>query len=143
MTVYRFLTSADAALLETQPEGLFDCPVDPEQTRAFLESALHLMAVAQDGDLILSFASATILLHPDKLPTMFINEVGTRDEYRRQGHARRVTQMLIDHADEADFDGVWLGTEPDNTAALGLYRRMEGDERIFVGFAWDGAFDLE
>jgi aminoglycoside 6'-N-acetyltransferase I len=143
MIVYRFLTSADAALLGAQPDGLFDYPVDPGQTRAFLESALHFMAVAQDGDLILSFASATILLHPDKLPSMFINEVGTRDEYRRQGHARRVTQMLIDHADETDLDGVWLGTEPDNTAALALYRRMKGDERTFVGFAWDGAFDLD
>lgn len=143
MTVYRFLTSADAPLLCAQPDGLFDYPVNPDQARAFLESALHLMAVAQNGDLILSFASATILLHPDKLPAMFINEVGTRDEHQRKGHALRVMQMLVDHADEADIDGVWLGTEPENTAALGLYRRMKGDERPFVGFAWDGAFDLD
>lgn len=143
MTLYRFLTPEDAALLCAQPAGLFDRPVDPDQTRAFLESALHVIAVAQDDDLILSFASATILLHPDKPPAMFINEVGTRDEHQRKGHASRVTRMLIDHADAADLDGVWLGTEPDNAPALALYRSLKGDERTFVGFAWDGAFDLD
>jgi hypothetical protein len=34
-----------------------------------------------------------------------------------------------------------LGTEPDNDAALALYRAMGGDEVPFVGFGWDGALD--
>ena len=34
-------------------------------------------------------------------------------------------------------------TASDNEAALGLYRRLGGQEITFVGFGWDGAFDDE
>ncbi|EAR49770.1 hypothetical protein OG2516_04713 [Oceanicola granulosus HTCC2516] len=127
-------------LLAVRP-GLFDAPVDPRQARAFLDSPLCEIVVAEAGGDILSFASGTVLLHPDKPPALFVNEVGTRDGWTRRGLARAVTWALIERGREIGCEGAWLGTEPDNAAALALYRSLGGEERGIVGFAWDGAFD--
>ena len=142
MTRIRLLDRHDTDALGNVTPGLFDHPIRPDQARAFLESPLHAMVVAEREGEWLAFASGTVLLHPDKAPAFFINEVGTREGYRRQGLGRRVTQALMDHARDLGCDeGIWLGTETDNDAALALYRGLAGDEEVFVGFAWDGAFD--
>lgn len=142
MTRIRLLDRHDTHALGNVTPGLFDHAIRPDQARAFLQSPLHAMAVAERAGEWLAFASGTVLLHPDKAPEFFINEVGTREGFRRQGLGRRATQALIDHARDLGCDeGIWLGTETDNAAALALYRSMAGQEQVFVGFAWDGAFD--
>jgi len=142
MTLKR-LIGTDLDQLLAVPPGLFDNPVDPVQARAFLASPLHHLFVGYEGDLAVSFASGSVLLHPDKDPALFINEVGTRDGHLRQGWASAVTRALIAHGRAIGCDGIWLGTEPDNIAARGFYQRLEAEERCFIGYAWDGAFDLD
>lgn len=137
----RILGPDDIDLLLNVTPGLFDSPVRPDQARAFLDPERHAMAVIVARDEIVSFASGTVLLHPDKSPGFFINEVGTRETHRRRGHARAVTLALIAHARALGCTGLWLATEPDNTPALALYRALGADEQALVGFAWDGAFD--
>jgi len=137
------LTQADFNLLVNTPTGLFDTPVDPDSAWAFLTSPLHHMFMIVEDGVAVSFASGTVLLHPDKAPSMFINEVGTRDSHQRRGLAHRVTQALIDHARATGCDGIWLATEPDNHAARALYAKMGAQEQTIVGYAWDGAFDLD
>lgn len=137
----RLLTLDDLDLLLGVEPGLFDNPLDPVQTRAFLASPLNAIAVALDDGAVVAFASGTVLLHPDKAPSMFVNEVGTRDSHQRRGYATAVSEKLFAHARAQGCEGIWLGTEPDNDAALGLYRRLGGEEMAIVGFAWDGAFD--
>ncbi len=127
-------------LLQVEP-GLFDNPVNEDQARAFLADPLHHIVVAREDGSPVSFASGSVLLHPDKPPSLFVNEVGTRDAHQRRGLATAVTTALIDLARAQGCIGAWLGTEPDNTAALALYRKMGGDEVTFVGFGWDGALD--
>ena len=139
---YRCLGPGDLGLLLSVPEGLFDKPVDPDQVRAFLAGPGHLIVVAIDGEQVVGFASGSVLLHPDKQPSFLINEVGVREEWRRQGIGRAVCENLFDAARARGCsDGIWLGTEPDNVPALALYRALAGDEKLIVGFAWDGAFD--
>ncbi|MDJ0828079.1 MAG: GNAT family N-acetyltransferase [Rhodobacter sp.] len=137
----RRLGPGDLELLCAVPEGLFDEAVDPGQARAFLDDPMHELLLAFAGDLAVGMASGTVLLHPDKQPAMFINEVGVRDDYLRRGIGRAVTQALIDLARERGCKGVWLGADTDNTPALALYRALGGDELTIVGFGWDGAFD--
>ena len=140
--VVRRLGVSDLEVLCAQPEGLFDNPVDRTRAEAFLRDPGHEMVAAFDGDLMVSFASGTVLLHPDKARSIFINEVGTRDSHQRQGWAAMVTSTLIELARELGCDdGMWLGTEPENGPALGLYRKLDGDEQVIIGFAWDRAFD--
>lgn len=137
----RMLGPEDIEVLLRVEPGLFDHPVDPAQARAFLASPLNRIAVAMEAGAVVAFASGTVLLHPDKAPSLFINEVGTRESHRRRGFGAAVTQALIDRARVEGCEGVWLGTEPDNAPARGLYRRLGGQEMAFVGYGWDGAFD--
>lgn len=133
----RVLGPADFDLLMGIPEGLFDGPMRAEQARAFLDSALHEIVLAFVDDQVVGMATGTVLLHPDKAPAMFINEVGTRDAFLRRGVGTRVTQALIERARDRGCEGVWLATEADNIAALGLYRHMGGDEIPGSFFGWD------
>lgn len=137
----RHLGPDDLDVLLAVEDGLFDNSVDPAQAAAFLDDPLHEIVLAFDGSLAVAMASGTVLLHPDKNPAMFVNEVGVRDDYQRQGIGRAVTQKLIDIARARGCKGVWLGTEADNVAALALYRSMDGDEVAGVYFGWDGALE--
>jgi hypothetical protein len=69
----RRLGPDDFDLLMGVAEGLFDNPMDPDQTRAFLADPLHEAVLAFAGDEIVGMATGTIMLHPDKAPALFIN----------------------------------------------------------------------
>ena len=135
----RHLRPDDFDLLMAVPEGLFDEPMRADQARAFLEDPLHEGILAFDGDLAVGMATGTVLLHPDKPPAMFVNEIGVRDSHQRRGIGKRITEALIDVARARGCEGVWLGTEADNIPALALYRSMQGDEVAGVYFGWDDA----
>ncbi|MFM2354913.1 MAG: hypothetical protein RLZZ528_649 [Pseudomonadota bacterium] len=137
---FQRLGPAEVDLLCSVRDGLFDNPVDPVQARAFLANPMNEIVLALDGAEVVGFASGTVLQHPDKPPSMFVNEVGVRDDWLRRGIGKAVTQALIDRARARGCQGIWLGTEPDNVAALALYRSLGGEEMTFVGFGWDDAF---
>jgi ribosomal protein S18 acetylase RimI-like enzyme len=139
MIQIRALGPRDIDLLLAVPPGLFDNDLRPDQSAAFLADPANLVLLAYDGDLAVGMATATILLHPDKAPALFVNEVGTRDSHLRQGIATALMEQLFAMARARGCQGIWLGTEPANTAALGLYRKLGGDEVPFVGFGWDDA----
>jgi ribosomal protein S18 acetylase RimI-like enzyme len=136
---YRVLGIGDLDLLRTTAEGLFDLPVDAEQSAAFLNSPSHAIVAAIAGGEIVGFASGNVLLHPDKPPAFFVNEVGVRELWQRRGIGRELMLRLMEIARARSCKGIWLGTEPENNAALGLYRSLDGEEVPFVGFGWDDA----
>lgn len=139
---FRHLGPDDLDLLLAVREGLFDHPVDAEQAGAFLADPGHEIVLAFAGGAAVGLVTGTVILHPDKRPAMFLNELGVREEWQRRGIGRALTERLFAIARGRGCDeGIWLGTEPDNTAALALYRATGGDEEPFIGFAWDGAFD--
>jgi ribosomal protein S18 acetylase RimI-like enzyme len=126
-------------LLLSVREGLFDNPVDSVQAAAFLNDPLHEIVLAYAGEDAVGIATGTVLLHPDKPPAMFVNEVGVREDWQRRGIGRAVMECLFAIARARGCQGIWLGTEPDNDAALALYRSMGGAEETFIGFGWDDA----
>ncbi len=136
----RRLGPDDLDLLLSVEPGLFDNAPDPEQSRAFLVDPRSEIVLAFDGPLAVSFASGTILLHPDKPPAMFINEIATRDSHRRRGLAFAVTERLIAIARDRGCKGIWLGTEAENQEAQALYRKLGGAELAGFYYGWDGAF---
>lgn len=139
----RRLGPDDLALLMAVDEGLFDRPVDPVQARAFLGDANCEIVLAFEGREAVGLVSASVLLHPDKPPVMFINEVGTRESHQGRQIALRLMRAMFDIARARGCVGIWLATEPDNIPALGLYRKLGGEELALTGFAWDGAFTTD
>ena len=135
----RRLTTADLCLLCAVSEGIFDDPVDPVQAGAFLADPGHEIVVAFLNGVVVGMATGTVMLHPDKRPTMFINEVGVHEANRRQGIATLIVQSLLDVARARGCDGVWLGTEADNGSARGLYDKLgaRATEGVVI-YDWDG-----
>ncbi len=130
------------ARLMAVPDGLFDYPMRPDQARAFLADPLHICVLAFAGDVAVGMATGMIMLHPDKPPAFFVNEVGVQDEYRRQGIGRQVTAKLMEVARARGCKGIWLATETDNVAARALYRALDARETDgIVVYDWDGAMD--
>ena len=139
----RRLTKSDLEGLLAVSEGLFDNPIRRDQAVAFLADPLHEMLLAYESGQAVGMVSATVLLHPDKAPSLFINEVGTRDEWTRQGIATALVTRMIEIGRARGCVGAWLGTELDNALARGLYRSMDADEVSGVFYGWGGALDDE
>ncbi len=131
----------DIGLLLAVPEGLFDTPITRDLARAFLNDPSNHLFLAYDGELAVGMASGTDLRHPDKAPSMFVQEVGVRDSHLRRGIGKAVTSALINAAQARGVTQIWLGTEPENLAARALYRALDGEEMTGVFFGWGGALD--
>ena len=139
-TTYHRLGPNNAQLLD-QAE-VFDNPVDPEQLDKFLADDGHELVFATSGKTIIGFASGSILLHPDKEPAFFVNEVDVAPSYQRQGVATALCKMLIGVARDRGCQGIWLATEEDNVAARALFRGLDARETgAIVVYDWDGAMD--
>ena len=138
----RLLGPGDAPVLANVHPDTFDNAVIPAQARAFLASPLHRIVVALDRGQVIGMATGAMLLHPDKAPAFFINEVGVADDFRRRGIGRQLTRALIAAARSDGARGIWLATEDDNMAARGLYAGLGARvTRGIVVYDWDGAMD--
>lgn len=118
---------------------LFDEPPLPDATARFLDSADHHLLFAYDEDgTPIGMVSGVETTHPDKGTEMFLYELGVTPAARRQGVATALVRALADLARDRGCYGMWVGTEPDNAAALATYRGTgANDEAAFVTLAWD------
>jgi len=134
------LRSENAALLDGA--DVFDYPIDPLQLTAFVADNGHELIFAMTGKKVIGLASGTVLLHPDKPPAFFINEVGVNEDMRRRGIATKLVQLLLKVARDSGYQGIWLATESDNLEARALYSKLDArlTESVVV-YDWDGAMD--
>ncbi|MGZ9812008.1 GNAT family N-acetyltransferase [Pseudoroseicyclus sp. H15] len=135
------LGKGDLRLLMSAPEDLFDEEVRPDEAKAFLKDPANLMVMALERGVPVGFASGTMLRHPDKAPSFFVNEVGVMESHQRRGIGRTLMERVKEVARERGAEGIWVGTEMDNDPARGLYRALGGDEMIAALYGWDGALD--
>ncbi|MFQ1699059.1 GNAT family N-acetyltransferase [Loktanella agnita] len=140
---FRHLGPDDLDLLLAVGKGLFDNAILPAQAQAFLQDPYHETILAHAGAEAVGMASGQIMLHPDKPPAFFINEVGVREAYQRRGIAGRLCAELMAVARARGCQGIWLATEADNHAACALYRSLAARETDgIVVYDWDGAMDM-
>jgi ribosomal protein S18 acetylase RimI-like enzyme len=121
---------------------LFDNAPSGAATAKFLASEGHHLLVAVDraGDPV-GFVSGVETTHPDKGTEMFLYELSVSEAHRKQGVGTTLVGALAELARERGCYGMWVGTEPDNAAALATYRAA-GAARLepFVTLEWN--FDL-
>ena len=102
---------------------LFDDPPTEEWAARFLGSAGHHLLVARDGGgAPVGFISGVETTHPDKGTEMFLYELSVGEGHRRRGIGTALVTALADLARTRGCYGMWVGTEPDNEAALATYR---------------------
>jgi aminoglycoside 3-N-acetyltransferase I len=118
---------------------LFDSPPLAAATDRFLAGAGHHLLFAYDEDgRAVGMISGVEMTHPDKGTEMFIYELGVAPAARLQGIGAALVGTLARIARDNGCYGMWVGTEPDNEAALATYRRAgAGDEAGFVLLNWD------
>ncbi len=136
----RLLTVDDEPLFASVPPDLFDDPLDPAATRAFLDDPRHYMAAAIDGGVMVGFASAVRYAHPDKTrPQFWVNELAVAESHQRRGLAKAMMRLLAQTARDAGCFEMWVGTEVSNTAARRTYEASGGtaDDEAFVSYVWD------
>jgi ribosomal protein S18 acetylase RimI-like enzyme len=128
----------DAHVLKTVRPETFDYAIDPVQARAFLMDPAHEIVVAIDGGHVIGMATGLVVLHPDKQPGFFVNEVGVQDDYLRQGLGTLLCNALFDVARARGCHTIWVVTEGDNAPARALYAALGGQETTdLVMYEWE------
>ena len=83
------------------------------------------------------FVSGVETAHPDKGTEMFLYELSVAEPDRNQGIGRALVGELAALARARGCYGMWVGTEPDNAAALAAYRAAGASEpEAFVSLEW-------
>lgn len=108
-------------MLSSVADGVFDGPIRADSLTDFFTDPRHHIAVALDGGVVVGMATGFHYAQPDKLPELFINEVGVADACQGQGLGKRLVQALLAHARELGCVAAWVLTEEDNAAARRLY----------------------
>jgi ribosomal protein S18 acetylase RimI-like enzyme len=122
------ITADDIGLFANVAADVFDDPIHPERLSTYLAAPGHLMVLALDGDLVVGQCVGVVHPHPDKVTELYVDEVGTATSHLRQGIASATLTELFAWGRELGCVEAWLGTEIDNDAANGLYRRFGGEE---------------
>jgi aminoglycoside 6'-N-acetyltransferase I len=134
---YRRLGRDDAGVLARVAAEVFDEPIQPELAAAYLAEPTHLMIVALLDGQVVGQVVATLHRHPDKAPDLYVDEIGVAPAFQRRGIARRLMEEAFAWGRGLGCAGAWLATEPDNTAALALYRALGEAPQPIVMFEYD------
>ena len=127
----------DEAVFDRIAEDVFDEPIHPERLRTYLRAPGHLMVLAIEDGEVVGQCAGVVLNHPDKVPELYIDEVGTATAHLRRGIATAMMGEMFAWARERGFETAWLGTELDNDAANGLYTGIKqgpGDTIMYYEF---------
>ena len=109
----------------------FDSEVVAAWTAAFLDDPGHHLILAYVDGEPAGFVSATEVLHPDKPPQLFLNEIGVAAPHQRRGAATALIEALKVIGRKRGCTSMWVLTDEGNAAAMALYR--------MTGGSWDGA----
>ena len=97
------------------------------------------MVALEDGDdRPAGFISGVETTHPDKGTEMFLYELSVSEHHRNRGIGRTLVAALAELAHARGCYGMWVGTEPDNAAALAVYKAAgAASPEPFVTLEWD------
>lgn len=135
--VIRCVERSDAACFEDVADDLFDGSINQDALNEFLADPRHHLAIAQDGDTIVGFASAVHYVHPDKPRELWVNEVSVAPNYRRRGLGKAIIAHLLNHGRKLGCSEAWVLTDADNNAARALYRASGGEESECIMVSFD------
>lgn len=133
---FKRLASADAHLLETVADDIFDHDINAAYAAGFLADPRNILIVALDGQRVIGQIVAIVHQHLDAPPDLFIENLGVAEEWRRRGVARRLLACAFEAGAQHGAVAAWVATELDNDAANGLYANTGAGHGRFVMFSY-------
>ncbi len=120
-------TREDIPALVAAGDNLFDFPVKPDRAREFFADPRHHLVLALDGNKAVGMVSAFHYVHPDKDPTLFINEASVIKTCQGQGIGQNLVRFMVDYGRQhLDCREVWVATENSNVTAQNAYLAAGG-----------------
>ena len=116
---------------------------DAEALAAYLEHQDTLFIACHEvvgsRHVFVGMASCRFEIKPyGKERWLYVDEVDVCADHRQKGVGKAIMLKLIELAEEADCEEVWLGTEADNDAANALYRSLNPDDvGQVVGYTYE------
>ena len=107
-----------------------DYAVDALRSYLQVKDMVFVVCYLVDGDSrrFAGMASARLEQKPyDFEKWLYIDEVDTCSNLRKQGAGTALMNKLLEIADENDCDEVWLGAEADNSLANSFYESLQPD----------------
>ncbi|MBU2589099.1 MAG: GNAT family N-acetyltransferase [Alphaproteobacteria bacterium] len=133
----RLLGPGDTELV-LSASHLFDAAPLPDQTTAMLYSERDFLWFALAQGRPVGFASATMVLHPDQRPVLFLNEIAVDDVAQRRGIGTRLMQAVFDLARSRGWASTWVLAENDDETAKSFYRSLSpATAQPSVMFEWE------
>ena len=133
-----WIDESNRDLLSNVASGVFDEPVREDRLTRYLASPIYWMALAMVDDLVVGQCMCVVHHHPDKETELFLDEIGTGDDWRRRGIATALMSAVFKRADEVGIEEIWLGTEADNVPAQRLYEKTgaSGEPALIYYLEW-------
>lgn len=126
-------------MLHRLPDDVFDEPVRADRLAAYLAEPGHIMLVALSGGIVVGQCAAVLHRHPDKVTELYLDEVGVTPAMQRNGIGRALVESMLQIGRELGCGEAWVGTEPDNLPARGLYESLDlprNETEAFVMYAY-------
>ena len=127
-------TMNDLDAIEKVGDKLFDHAIKKERAIEFIEDPRHHLVLAYFDAEVIGMASGFHYVHPDKDPSLFMNEVGVQEAFQNRGIGRSLVKYLWEHAKTLGCKEAWICTDESNVAALKCYREAGGkrDDKTFI-----------
>lgn len=104
-----------------------------------LEDANAVVVVAEDGTELGGWAWGYRVPRPDGRYMFLLYDLEVTEAHRRKGVGRAMLQAMLELAAGLECFEMWLVTEADNHAAIGLYETAGGtrSDRGDVVYSWE------
>lgn len=136
----RLLHPKDAEIACQIAENYKSKTVTPEYMSRFLSDKRNYLIVGLEGSLVVGFLLGCKMarLETDR-PMMYIQDLATHPDYRRQGIGRAMVEEFKAICREKNALKMWLVTDRSNEPAKALYTAAGGalGDNDWVGFWWN------
>lgn len=95
----------------------------------YIASDRNILVAAFDEDRVAGIAIGYVLLHPSGNKTLYIDELDTHPDYRRQGVATKIMEKFFAVGRLQDCSEVWLSSSKTNHIAHTFYAKLEPTEQ--------------
>ncbi|WP_233417253.1 GNAT family N-acetyltransferase [Halovulum marinum] len=118
------ITPDTAGLLGRVADEVFDHAIDPARLATYLATPEVVLFVAVADGQVVAQGRGVAIPNPDGPPVMFLENLGTSPDYRRQGLATRLLQAVRDWGRAQGCREFWVATETENAGAVAFYRTL-------------------